>query len=69
MEYKQVKAEVGCLVKIGALVEKMMQCGICKHYEQSESMCANPAHELPEHVEITELCGHWALNARPVVED
>lgn len=64
MKDADVRKEIGHLLKIGALVERLMQCGNCKHYEPINLMCANPAHELPELVEITERCGNLELNER-----
>jgi len=65
MKNADVRKEIGCLIKIGALVERLIQCGNCKHFAPTDLMCANPAHELPEYVEITERCGNWELNERP----
>jgi hypothetical protein len=65
MKDADVRKEIGCLIKIGAIVERLMQCGNCKHYAPTDLMCTNPAHELPKSVEITERCGNWKLNERP----
>lgn len=40
-----VKKEIGCLIKIGAFVDRLMQGGNCERYEPADLMCANPAHE------------------------
>lgn len=68
MNFKQVKQEIGHIITIGALVEKLICCGNCKHfsfeYEKGVAMCCNPAHEIPEEVKINEQCGNWELNER-----
>ena len=60
MKDADVRKEMGSLIKIGALVERLMQCGNCKHYEPTDLMCANSEHELPESVEITRKQLLWS---------